>query len=71
LAKSEFGQQRPGGVILDPADLCPNRQESCGPGAWTRRNLDSSGDYYMTLLGPAKTVEKHEKAFKEWIASFK
>lgn len=30
-----------------------------------------SGDYYMTLLGPAKTVEKHEKAFKEWIGTFK
>ncbi len=33
--------------------------------------MTDSGDYYMTLLGPAKTVEKHEKAFKEWIASFK
>jgi hypothetical protein len=33
--------------------------------------MTDNGDYYMTLLGPAKTVEKHEKAFKEWIASFK
>lgn len=30
-----------------------------------------SGDYYMTLLGPAKTVAKHEKAFKEWLTNFK
>jgi hypothetical protein len=29
------------------------------------------GDFYMTLLGPAKTVAKHEKAFKEWLANFK
>jgi hypothetical protein len=27
--------------------------------------------YYMTLLGPAKTVEKHKKAFDEWVKSFK
>lgn len=33
--------------------------------------MTDTGDYYMTLLGPAKTVEKHEKAFKEFIASFK
>jgi hypothetical protein len=31
----------------------------------------NDGDYYMTLLGPAKTVAKHEKVFKEWLASFK
>jgi len=33
--------------------------------------VTDNGDFYMTLLGSAKTVEKHEKAFKEWIASFK
>jgi hypothetical protein len=27
--------------------------------------------YYMTLLGPAKTVEKHKKAFEEWLKNFK
>lgn len=27
--------------------------------------------YYVTLIGPAKTVEKHEKPFKEWMTSFK
>ncbi len=27
--------------------------------------------YYMTLLGPAKTVEKHEKEFKEFLKNFK
>ena len=27
--------------------------------------------YSMTLLGPAKTVEKHKKAFDEWIKNFK
>lgn len=27
--------------------------------------------YYMTLLGPAKTVEKHEKGFKEFLKNFK
>jgi hypothetical protein len=29
------------------------------------------GQYFMTLLGPAKTVEKHKKAFDEWLKSFK
>lgn len=27
--------------------------------------------YYMTLLGPAKTVAKHEAAFKDWLKNFK
>ncbi|MCS7022436.1 MAG: hypothetical protein NZ703_12025 [Gemmataceae bacterium] len=27
--------------------------------------------YSMTLLGPARTVEKHKKAFVEWVKSFK
>ena len=26
---------------------------------------------YLTLLGPAKTVEKHKKAFDEWLKNFK
>lgn len=30
-----------------------------------------AGDFYMTLLGPAKTVEKHEKDFREWLKNFK
>jgi hypothetical protein len=29
------------------------------------------GQYYLTLLGPEKTVEKHKKAFDEWLKSFK
>lgn len=29
------------------------------------------GDFYMTLLGPAKTVDKHAKDFKEFLANFK
>jgi hypothetical protein len=29
------------------------------------------GDFYMTLLGPGKTVEKHEKDFREWLKNFK
>lgn len=29
------------------------------------------GDYYPTLVGPAKTVEKHKKAFEEWLKNFK
>jgi hypothetical protein len=29
------------------------------------------GQYYMTLLGPAKTVEKNKKAFEEWLKNFK
>jgi hypothetical protein len=31
----------------------------------------ADGQYYMTLLGPAKTVEKHKKAFDEWLRNFK
>lgn len=29
------------------------------------------GQYYMTLLGPEKTVEKHKKAFDEFLKNFK
>jgi hypothetical protein len=29
------------------------------------------GQYYMTLLGPATTVEKHKDTFEKWLASFK
>jgi hypothetical protein len=29
------------------------------------------GQYYMTLVGPAKTIEKHKKAFEEWVKNFK
>ena len=29
------------------------------------------GDYYMTLLGPAKTIEKHKKDFDSFLANFK
>lgn len=32
---------------------------------------DSTVVYSMTLLGPAKTVEAHKKAFDEWVKSFK
>lgn len=28
------------------------------------------GQYYMTLLGPATTVEKHKETFEKWLASF-
>ncbi len=27
--------------------------------------------YYLTLLGPQKTVEKHKKGFEEWLKNFK
>jgi hypothetical protein len=27
--------------------------------------------YYMTLLGPTKTIEKHTKGFDEWLKNFK
>ena len=29
------------------------------------------GQFYMTLLGPAKTVEKNKKDFDEWLKNFK
>jgi len=32
---------------------------------------DSTVLYSMTLLGPTKTVEKHKKAFDEWVKAFK
>ena len=31
----------------------------------------TEGQYYMNLLGPAKTVEKHKKSFDELLAAFK
>ena len=33
--------------------------------------LTDSGDFYPTLIGPAKTVEKHKKDFDEWLKNFK
>jgi hypothetical protein len=30
-----------------------------------------SGDYYLTLVGPAKTVDKHKKEFEEFLKNFK
>ncbi len=33
--------------------------------------ITDSGDYYPTLIGPAKTVEKHKKEFEEWLKNFK
>ncbi len=30
-----------------------------------------AGDYYLALLGPAKTVEKNKKEFEEWLGNFK
>ena len=32
---------------------------------------DATVLYSMTLLGPTKTVEKHKKAFDEWLKNFK
>ena len=32
---------------------------------------NKDGQYYMTLLGPEKTVEKNKKAFDEWLKNFK
>lgn len=29
------------------------------------------GQYYMTLVGPAKTIEKHKKGFDAWLKNFK
>ena len=29
------------------------------------------GEFYMTLLGPEKTVEKNKKDFEEWLKNFK
>lgn len=31
----------------------------------------TEGQYYMNLLGPTKTIEKHKKSFDEWLAAFK
>lgn len=33
--------------------------------------VTDNGDYYPTLVGPAKTIEKHKKAFDDWLKSFK
>jgi hypothetical protein len=32
---------------------------------------NKDGQYYMTLVGPAKTIEKHKKGFEEWLKNFK
>ena len=28
-------------------------------------------EYYITVLGPTKTIDAHEKAVKEWVKGFK
>ena len=33
--------------------------------------VTDKGDYYPTLVGPAKTVEKHKKDFEEFLKNFK
>jgi hypothetical protein len=33
--------------------------------------VPEKGDYYATLVGPAKTIEKHKKAFEEFLKNFK
>ena len=33
--------------------------------------LTDKGDYYPSMIGPAKTVEKHKKAFDDWLKNFK
>jgi hypothetical protein len=33
--------------------------------------LTDAGDFYPTLVGPAKTVEKHKKDFDEFLKNFK
>ncbi len=35
------------------------------------KETDGTVLYSMTLLGPAKTIEKHKKAFDEWVKNFK
>ncbi|QVL34467.1 hypothetical protein KIH39_11325 [Telmatocola sphagniphila] len=30
-----------------------------------------NGPYFLRVIGPKKTVEKHQKAFEEWIKAFK
>jgi hypothetical protein len=32
---------------------------------------NADGQYYVWLLGPAKTVEQHKKGFDEWLKNFK
>ncbi len=32
---------------------------------------NADGQYYMTLVGPAKTIEQHKKSFDEWLKNFK
>jgi hypothetical protein len=33
--------------------------------------VTDKGDFYPTLVGPAKTVEKHKKDFEDWLKNFK
>lgn len=33
--------------------------------------VTDKGDFYPTLIGPAKTVEKHKKEFEEFLKNFK
>jgi hypothetical protein len=33
--------------------------------------VTDNGDYYPTLVGPAKTIEKHKKDFEEFLKNFK
>jgi hypothetical protein len=52
-----------------------------GPGGKVERRPDhrmfgvivetGNGPYFITLIGPAKTVERHKKGFDEWVKNFK
>jgi hypothetical protein len=34
--------------------------------------LDTAeGPYFITLIGPARTIERHQKAFVDWVKNFK
>jgi hypothetical protein len=33
--------------------------------------VTDKGDFYPTVIGPAKTVEKHKKEFEDWLKRFK
>ena len=39
--------------------------------ASSRSAITDTGDFYPTLAGPAKTVEKHKKDFDEFLKNFK
>jgi hypothetical protein len=82
--KSKTEKMKVGGVPVTTLDVSGTylfKARPFDPSAKTEEKPDfrmvgvvfesKNGPYFMRLVGPAKTVEKHKKEFDEWLKNFK